>query len=241
MELSVKGLIFDYGGTIDTNGVHWGEVIRQVYTDFGIPVSRDQYRDAYVHVERTLGNQPIILPNHTFRDVLNIKIKLQFEALGLKDMSQAGEVAKVCYENTVHTIQYASKVLDKLAIHYPMILVSNFYGNLRTVLDEFGLTSYFREIIESAEVGLRKPDPAIYKLSIEKFGLEPKDVVIIGDSYKNDIAPANALECPSIWLKGKGWNDKDETMKHPFIIKDFKDLLFLTYTIFPAIPPPSDP
>ncbi|MDR2916494.1 MAG: HAD family hydrolase [Tannerella sp.] len=229
MKLSVKGLIFDYGGTIDTNGVHWGEVIRQVYTDFGVPVSRDQYRDAYVHVERTLGNQPIIFPDHTFRDILGIKIKLQFETLGLNDMSQANEIAEACYEKTVQTIQYTSKILDELAIRYPMILVSNFYGNLRTVLDEFGLTNYFREIIESAEVGLRKPDPAIYKLSLEKFGFKANEVVIIGDSYKNDIAPANALGCPSIWLKGKGWDDKDEAIEHPFIIKDFaglKEILF---------------
>ncbi|MDR0698158.1 MAG: hypothetical protein LBG28_02900 [Tannerella sp.] len=32
------------------------------------------------------------------------------------------------------------------------------------------------------------------------------------------------LGCPSIWLKGKGWDDKDETIEHPFIIKDFSEL-----------------
>ena len=224
MEISVKCLIFDYGGTIDTNGIHWGEVIWQEYENAGVPVSREEFREAYVYVERFLGNHPIIQPDNTFRDVLEIKIKLQFEKLGLTDMTQAKKIARDCYENTTLTINRASEVLDALITRYPMILVSNFYGNIRTVLNEFELTKYFSEVIESAEVGIRKPDPTIYKLAINKFGLEPEEIVIIGDSYKNDINPANILGCPSIWLKGKGWDDKDEAIEHPIIIKDFAEL-----------------
>ena len=224
MKLSVKGLIFDYGGTIDTNGIHWGEVIWQAYENVGTTVLREDFREAYVHVERILGNQPIIQPEHTFRDTLEIKIKLQFEKLRLTDMAQAEKIIESCYENTTLTINNAAEVLSELGTRFPMILVSNFYGNLRTVLNEFELTKYFDEVIESAEVNIRKPDPAIYRLSIEKIGLNTEEAVIIGDSYKNDINPANTLECPSIWLKGKGWDDKDEAIEHPFIIKDFAEL-----------------
>lgn len=224
MELSVKGLLFDYGGTIDTNGVHWGEVIRRAYTQFEVPVSHEQFRDAYVRVERTLGSRPLILPEHTFRETLDIKIKLQFDALQLPDKQQAGEIAAACYDETKRTIQHASEVLNELKNQYPMILVSNFYGNLRTVLSEFGLTGYFSEIIESAEVGIRKPDPAIYQSGIDKLGFPPEEIVVIGDSYKNDIRPAGILGCHSIWLKGKGWDDKDDTIEHPFIIRNFSEL-----------------
>ena len=222
MGASVKGLIFDYGGTIDTNGIHWCEVIWQAYSVTGLPVTHDDFRDAYVYVERLLGSKPIIMPTHTFKEVLDIKISMQFEKLGLKD--NAENIANTCYDNTVQIIKRAKETLDVLAVRYPMILVSNFYGNIRTVLNEFGLTKYFREIIESAEVGIRKPNPEIYRLSIEKFNLTPAEVIIIGDSYKNDIAPANILGCPSIWLKGKGWDDKDDATEHPYIIKDFSEI-----------------
>ena len=224
MEISAKCLIFDYGGTIDTNGIHWGEVIWQAYENAGIPVSREEFREAYVYVERLLGSQPIILPYHTFQNVLEIKIKLQFEKLGLTNIAQAENISGHCYENTKQTILSAKETLKELTQHYQMALVSNFYGNLRTVLNEFGLTKYFRLIIESAETGLRKPDPAIYRLCLEKLNLKSKEAVIIGDSYKNDINPAITLGCPSIWLKGKGWDDKDETIEHPYIIKNFAEL-----------------
>lgn len=224
MEISVKGLLFDYGGTIDTNGVHWGEVIWTAYRRHNVSVTREAFRDAYVCVERTLGKQPVIRPEHTFREVLHIKLKLQFEALNIKEKSLALKIAEACYADTSKTILRSSEILNDLKAYYPMILVSNFYGNLRTVLEEFELTGFFHQVIESAGTGIRKPDPAIYESGIKALGLRPEETAIIGDSYKNDIHPANLLGCPSIWLKGKGWDDKDEAIEHPCIIKDFSEL-----------------
>jgi putative hydrolase of the HAD superfamily len=224
MKTSVKGLIFDYGGTIDTNGVHWGEVIRRAYRRFGVPVTRDGFREAYVQVERALGSRPVIRPGHTFREVLHIKLKLQFEALQINDPSLAAEIADACYVDVARTIRAASDVLSLLVKRYPAVLVSNFYGNLRTVLDEFRLSRYFKSVIESAGAGIRKPDPAIFALGIEALGLRPEEAVVIGDSYKNDILPAGTLGCPSIWLRGKGWDDRDDAIRHPCIIKDFAEL-----------------
>lgn len=46
----VKGIIFDYGGTIDSNGKHWAEVLWDSYQDQGVAVTKEQFREAYVHV-----------------------------------------------------------------------------------------------------------------------------------------------------------------------------------------------
>ena len=50
---SIKGIIFDYGGTIDTDGIHWGELIWSEYQAAGVDIDRQTYRDAYVHGERS--------------------------------------------------------------------------------------------------------------------------------------------------------------------------------------------
>ena len=47
----VKGILFDYGGTIDSNGMHWAEVIWMAYEALKVPVSKAVFRDAYVHGE----------------------------------------------------------------------------------------------------------------------------------------------------------------------------------------------
>ena len=50
----IDALLFDYGGTIDSNGLHWSEVIWKAYQAEDVPVSKESFRSAYVHAERTI-------------------------------------------------------------------------------------------------------------------------------------------------------------------------------------------
>ena len=77
----MKGYIFDFGGTIDTNGCHWGKFIWHAYERQHVPVSWDEFREAYVYAERQLGRNPIILPTDTFRQTLDKKLRIEMEWL----------------------------------------------------------------------------------------------------------------------------------------------------------------
>ena len=77
----IKGIIFDYGGTIDTNSRHWAEVLWEKYATYEVPVSKADFRDAYVHGERTLARVPLVKPEHNFHDVLRIKTDIQINWL----------------------------------------------------------------------------------------------------------------------------------------------------------------
>lgn len=61
--------------------------------------------------------------------------------------------------------------MEELSKKYKLVLVSNFYGNIQTILKDFGLLDFFDEIIESSVVGVRKPDPAIYRLGVDAMDL----------------------------------------------------------------------
>lgn len=80
----IKGIIFDYGGTLDTRGNHWGKVLWHAYERQQIPVTEEQFREAYVYAERTLGRNPIILPTYTFKKLLDVKLRLEMEYLFTK-------------------------------------------------------------------------------------------------------------------------------------------------------------
>ena len=71
-----SAIIFDYGGTLDTKGDHWGKVIWHAYERNGIPVGEPDFRDAYVFAERTLGKENIIKPTDTFFHTLDVKLDL---------------------------------------------------------------------------------------------------------------------------------------------------------------------
>ena len=208
----IKGVIFDYGGTIDTNGIHWGEVIREEYHRAGVMIEKTLFREAYVYAERALAKAPIINADDTFRTLLHKKMALQAEYLNGKnypiDNEKAGEIADGCYRRVLDTLATSRTIVEELSDRYPTVLVTNFYGNMPVVLKEFGLDSCFGHIIESAVVGLRKPDPALFAKGVEALGLEPFEVVVIGDSYRKDIHPARTLGCKAVWLKKICWEEE---------------------------------
>ena len=60
----IKGIIFDYGGTIDSNGLHWAEVIWKAYETYQVSVAKADFRNAFVYGERTLGQTRTYLPRY---------------------------------------------------------------------------------------------------------------------------------------------------------------------------------
>ena len=224
--ISAKGIIFDYGGTIDTNGIHWAEVIWAEYQRAEADVSRELFREAYVHGERMLGKNRIIEPTHTFRNLLNIKIKIQFDYLVAQGAThlttdKATEIAEGCYSQVLETLKTTCGIVERLSKNRPTVLVTNFYGNMPVVLKEFSLDKYFDTIVESSVVGIRKPDPRLFALGVEALGLPAEDIVVIGDSYRKDIAPARSLGCKAVWLKKVVWEEEPiEPEKEPSAVID---------------------
>lgn len=230
-----KGYIFDYGGTLDTSGRHWGKVLWHAYMRHNIPVTETQFREAYVHAERTLGANPIIKPEYTFYKTLETKLRIEMEYLmseGYWDVSEDEYVRNHAtilddlYEEVKKETSHSREVLAQLYAKYPMVLVSNFYGNIGVVLKEFGLDSFFLHIIESAVVGIRKPDPRIFTLGVEALKLNAAETTVVGDSFYKDITPAKKAGCKTIWFKGEGWTEEqyDETIPDK-IITDLTQIL----------------
>ena len=227
----IKGYIFDYGGTLDTGGQHWGKVIWHAYEHLQVPVSEADFRDAYVHAERTLGKNPIIKPDFTFYKTIETKISIQLEYLQQHaalshHTSYIKPITSHLYEATVAETARSREVLLELKKQYPMVLVSNFYGNIATVLNEFKLDGIFDTIIESAVVGVRKPDPKIFTLGVEALGMQPDEVVVVGDSMDKDIIPAGKAGCHTVWFKGEGWtNDPVDETNAERVITALKQLI----------------
>ena len=152
--------------------------------------------------------------------MLTSKLKLEFEYLVdcgwlVADKVEAERMQRILlndiYDKVKANIAESRKVLSDLKKHYRIGLVTNFYGNMSVVLEEFGLSSYFETITESAVVGVRKPDSQIFNIAVKSMEVRPENVVVIGDSYTKDILPAHELGCHTVWLKGEGWTSEEPT------------------------------
>ena len=268
-KLDIKGIIFDYGGTLDTRGDHWSEVLWQGYEHFGIGVADDEevepgvsihkqaFRDAYVYGERALAVNPIVTPDFHFEDILREKLILELNFLAGKKLLETGkddaekqaklgndsdasseslllslsdseihqiavDMAHYINAKTLDLLHENKQVLEHLKqAGYPMVLVSNFYGNINQVLKDAEIDGYFKEVIESAVVGVRKPNPAIFAIGVCALDLPASQVLVVGDTYGKDIIPAHKLGCHTLWIKGLQWEEKqvDESIPDGIIRK----------------------
>lgn len=268
-KLDIKGIIFDYGGTLDTRGDHWSEVLWQGYEHFGIGVADDEevepgvsihkqaFRDAYVYGERALAVNPIVTPDFHFEDILREKLILELNFLAGKELLETGkddaekqaklgndsdasseslllslsdseihqiavDMAHYINAKTLDLLHENKQVLEYLKqAGYPMVLVSNFYGNINQVLKDAEIDGYFKDVIESAVVGVRKPNPAIFALGVCALDLPASQVLVVGDTYGKDIIPAHKLGCHTLWIKGLQWEEKqvDESIPDGIIRK----------------------
>lgn len=228
----IKGVIFDYGGTLDSGGDHWSEVIWKAWQQAGVACSKGEFREAYVYAERELARTRHILPEHDFSDLLGIKMRIELGYLaqnGLFPPAQvddyATKIASLCYAEARRHVTEAIPVLEAISRRYPMALVSNFYGNIEAVLKDFDILRFFPHIVESAVVGVRKPDPEIFRLGAKALRLEPEQTLVVGDSLKKDILPAESIGCQTLWLKGKGWTAEEDAATHPGTITSLTQIL----------------
>ena len=226
----IKGIIFDYGGTLDSRGVHWSEVLWLGFQHAAVPITKETFRTVYVEAERALARERIILPGDDFHTLLLKKVALEVGFLPEQPEEETrgrwvDEIAAYCDNAARACIDEARPVLEQLHERYPMMLVSNFYGNIDEVLRAYGIRHLFKGIIESAVVGVRKPNPTLFRLGVDALELKPEEVLVVGDSLRKDIAPAEQLGCQVLWLKGKGWTDEGDRQTHPNTITRITQVL----------------
>jgi putative hydrolase of the HAD superfamily len=158
------------------------------------------------HLERSTGS---LLDN--VRSVLT--------TLGV-DEARADTLADLRREHTRRVLvprEGTIETLDKLRRRgFKRGLISVCSGDVEDVWDETPFAAHFDEVVLSCAVGLRKPDPRIYRLACERLDVEPQDCLFVGDGANDELAGAervgmNAvcilrpdLEEP-LWPEAQGW------------------------------------
>lgn len=231
----MKAILFDFGGTIDTDGVHWSERFREAYLHAGLVIGREAFNEAFAASEKAMHDGRIA-PTDDLRATVRTQVRLQFLDLKRKGNAPivlcppeaAVRIADECIAGVEGTIRQMRPLLWKLSAMCPLALVSNFYGNLRAVCEDLGISSFFSTFVDSADVGVRKPDPEIFAIALRTLRVEAKDAVVVGDSYDRDIVPGHALGCQTVWLHGRSWKEPAETGAADHTIRVLNDLLSLS-------------
>jgi putative hydrolase of the HAD superfamily len=195
---SPQAILFDFGGTLDADGVTWKTRIRRLFAEEGVAPAPDDFDRVFYAIDDALTGH--VSPSLSFQDTLTRLATGVATRLGVRDPAVGDHVARRFHDTALSHLRAHAPLLDRLRARHALGIVSNFYGNLETVCFEAGIAPFFRVLVDSSRVGCRKPDPRIFQAALEPLGVTPARALFVGDSLTRDMAGARALGMPHVWL-----------------------------------------
>ena len=195
----VRAVLFDFGGTLDADGLRWSTRFHAAYRSLGGALPFGNFETLFRASDRALEKLPDI-QRHGFRAMIDAQAQLLQEMVPDGATVDFTRVADRFHRDAVRTTARNMHVLSSLAGRYRLGIISNFTGNLSRCLAELGLTSYFHTVSDSGVLGTAKPDPEIFHRTLAALDVAPQEAWIVGDNLDADIRPARTLGLSTCWL-----------------------------------------
>lgn len=189
---AVEAVLFDYGGTLDADGRTWLERFRPLYAAEGVDSASKSFERAFYDSEDGLPER-FQIKGLTLEKTLVLLTRCVLEAAAPDRMASAEAIAERFLRDSRRTFRRNRPMLERLARRYRLGVVSNFYGNLRGVLEAEGLLELFGAVADSGVIGALKPDPALFRHALDALGCRPSAAIMVGDSLERDMRGAEAL------------------------------------------------
>jgi putative hydrolase of the HAD superfamily len=199
----VSAVLFDFGGTLDADGLHWLDRFYGIYDRVGLShIPKPLIKEAFYWADAQ-ADEDVPMKKAGLREMMDRHTRWQFEKLGLTDTELQARVSEGFYKPCERVLRRNRRVLEKLSqAGLKMGVISNFYGNVEVLCQEFSYGPFLQVVLDSIVVGFKKPDPKIFELALEKLGVAASEAAMVGDSFERDIVPAKALGMKTFWLTG---------------------------------------
>ena len=199
--MNIRTLLFDFGGTLDGNGVHWRDrtyrFLQQVYPEID--------RDTFNRVDRAAvdsliksGNAPAL----SLRETIDVIASGIYESLGLDPDVKDRYVDFFC-EGAEENLDRNRRWLATLQDRYRLGVISNNFGNTRGWCDGYGLSPLLDIVVDSTVVGVSKPEAGIFHAALTGISTSPEEAIYVGDTYSDDVVGAKGVGMWTAWLIGE--------------------------------------
>jgi HAD superfamily hydrolase (TIGR01509 family) len=202
---AIETVLFDFGGTLDSDGVPWKERFYALYRAEGLNLSAEAFAPAFYAADDALVGA--LAPTTGLKETVdllaaNLEAELTRRGGGPEgnDVARGRRVASRFLSEMSAAFARNRPVLEALGARYRLGVVSNFYGNLEAVCKSSGLAGLFGVMTDSQCVGSEKPEPAIFQVALDALQAKPATTVMVGDSLRRDYEGARRSGMGFIWI-----------------------------------------
>ena len=198
--MPIKGICFDLYGTLMVYGDMqraWDDWLRAMHTaliENGITTSLDEFSalcDGFFSRDEPpdLGDGLTVFERRIAMLAQSLDLDLSHQII-----TAIAEAGLAAWHEYVTCDDDALEVLRQLSLSHKLALVTNFDHppHLHAMLPDLGLVEHFDAVVISGEVGVRKPDPTIFEIALDRLGLDRGEVIHVGDSLEDDLEGARA-------------------------------------------------
>jgi putative hydrolase of the HAD superfamily len=209
--MTIQGIIFDLGSTLIEFHGEWHEVMwrgAQEQVDFFLAHGLNLDREVFLKRHRELIMLFIEKGAQDWIEYSSDKaLKMALEEFGYPDVPQSlidqSLMALYAYGETLwRPFPDTYAVLDALRDRgHRLAIISNARdaGNVHRLIDNAKLRPWFDPILISAEVGVRKPHPRIFKIVLDQWAINPEEAVVVGDMLGADVLGARNAGMRGVW------------------------------------------
>jgi HAD superfamily hydrolase (TIGR01549 family) len=202
-----KGVFFDLYDTLIITGEKTASGwISEFYTclrEHGLSISKEEFTDRchgfFSSAEPVRLNDGLTVYERRIKALCTgLGIEIDADGIRRTAMKTINAANNNCYADPE-----CHPVLGKLYRSKTLAIITNYDHSpyIKTVLCKLDLEKYFKAVIVSEEAGIKKPDPGIFRLALKKTGLEPEEVIYVGDSVADDVVGAISAGITPVLIK----------------------------------------
>ena len=205
--MQIKHIFFDLDRTLWDFEANAYKTLLELYEDYALRKKGisdvDVFIDNYkMHNERLWE---LYRDDKVEKDVLrSSRFKLTLQDFGIYDDPLASELGDQYIQKCplkTHVFPFTYQVLDYLKEKYHLHIITNGFEEVQHVkLEQSKLLHYFEQIVTSEQVGVKKPNPEIFRYALVKAFCKPDESIMIGDDLPVDILGAKAMGMHQVYF-----------------------------------------
>jgi len=201
--MKIKAVILDFGGTLTQGDLDWDTyhlALQGILARRGYPVEMRGLKKAIRSALQELAKVRERGKERTFEEVYTDVLG----NLGVPADHDTLEELHAAFSDHYNAeyLHCVEDVLKGLSSRYRVALLSNTMSNHpRVMLEERGYDKYFDYILCSGDVGVRKPNPEVFRIVLSRLGVEPEEAVHVGDSVEADMYGARDSGIVGVWIR----------------------------------------
>jgi len=192
--MKIKHVFFDLDHTLWDFEVNSNQTFKFIFNQNNIKIDFEAFKQCYYPINEIYWKK--FRENKVSKEALRYgRLSDTFKKLNYRVNDDMIVILSEAYienlSNYSALIEGTIDILNYLKPKYIMHIITNGFEEVQgKKMKNAGLNSYFKNIITSEQVGVKKPNPEIFNFALSKCGAKADESIMIGDNYEADVLGA---------------------------------------------------